>query len=85
MACLVDLNEYLALFPGAKLTDKFGMIDLNKIVLNSIPNSWSKQAYVQRFDGESITFKNAVNVFEHMKIAKYIYKVVVKPSYKKLL
>ena len=58
VACLIDLNEYLAFFPGGKLTNKIGMIDLNKIVLNSVTNSWSKQAYVQVFDCKSVNFKS---------------------------
>ena len=48
-------------------------------------NVWSRQAYVQVFDCEYIAFKKAVNIFEHMEIAKSIYKGVVEPSYKKLL
>ena len=47
-----------------------------------MPNSWSKQAYVQGFHFESVTFKNAVNMFERMKIAEYIYEYVVEPSQK---
>ena len=45
-ARLIDLNEYLASFPGATLNDKIDVTKLNKILLNSMPNSWSKQAYV---------------------------------------
>ena len=47
-----------------------------------MPNSWSKQVYVQGFDWESITFKKAVNMFEQMKIVESIYEGVVEPSYK---
>ena len=47
-----------------------------------MPNIWSKQAYVQGFGFESISFKNFVNMFEQMGIAESIYKVVVE-SYKK--
>ena len=50
-----------------------------------MPNSWSKQAYIQGFDCEYITFKKSVNIFERMEIADSIYKGVVEPSYKKLL
>ena len=46
-------------------------------------NSWYKQAYVQGFDFESISFEKAVNMFEQMEITKYIYEGVVEPSYKK--
>ena len=40
-------------------------------------NIWSKQAYVQGFDFESILFKKYVNTFEQMEIAEFIYKGVV--------
>ena len=51
-ARLINLNEYLASFTGATLTAKFGITELNKILFNSMPNSWYKQAYVQSFDCE---------------------------------
>ena len=54
-ARLIDLNEYLASFPWVNLTDKIGVTELNEILLKSIPNSWSKQAYLQGFDFESVT------------------------------
>ena len=71
-ARLIDLNEYLASFPGATLTDKIGVIKINEIFLNSMPKIWSKQAYIQVFDCESITFKKYVNMFERMEIAESI-------------
>ena len=40
-------------------------------------NSWSKQAYVQGSHCKYISFKKDVNMFELMKIARYIYKGVV--------
>ena len=46
VACLIDLNEYLASFPGATFSDKIGVTELNEILLNSMPNSWSNTAYV---------------------------------------
>ena len=79
MARLIELNEYLALFHGAALSDKFGVTDLNKSLLNSMPNSWSKQAYVQGFDRDF--FFKAVNIFEKMEISGSIYEGVVEPSY----
>ena len=54
-ARLIDLKEYLASFPGENLTDKTGITELNEILLNIMPNIWSKQAYVQGFDCEFIT------------------------------
>ena len=47
---LIGLNNYLASFHGAKLNENIGMTELNEILLNSMPNSWSKQAYVRGFD-----------------------------------
>ena len=42
-ANLIELNEYLASFPGDTTADNIGITKLNKIILNSMPNSWSKQ------------------------------------------
>ena len=53
----------------------------SEILLNSTPNSWYKQTYVQGFDFESISFKMSVNIFECMEIAESIYEGVVTPSY----
>ena len=52
---LIDFNDYLAAFPGVKGADNIVETDLNEILLNSMPNVWSKQAYVQCFDCETIT------------------------------
>ena len=54
-ARLIDINEYLTSFPGATLNDKIGVNELKEILQNIIPNSWSRQAYLQVFDCESIT------------------------------
>ena len=35
-------------------------------------NKWSKQAFIQVFDYDHITFKKAVIMFEHMKISRFI-------------
>ena len=66
---LIDLDEYLAFFPGAIMTDKIGVTELNEILLNSMPNIWYNQAYVQGFDYEYISFKNSINMFERMEIS----------------
>ena len=50
--------------------------------LNSIPNGWSKQAYVQGFGCEYITLKY-LNIFECMEIAESIYEGFVRTCYKK--
>ena len=53
---LIDLNDYLDAFPVAKASDKIGEMELNKIILNSMPNGWIKQAYVKGFYFEAINF-----------------------------
>ena len=78
---LIDLNDYFESFLVETLTDKIGITELNRILLNIMPNSWSKQSYIQGFDCKSITFKNDVNIFEHMKIAESMYEGVVEPSH----
>ena len=72
-ASLIVLNDYLASFPGSKLTEKIGMRELNETLLNSVPNNWSKRAYVLVFDCEYIIFLKYANMFERMKISEYIY------------
>ena len=61
-ACLVDLNEYLAVFPGVTITEIFCVTELDKNLLTSIPNSCSNQAYVQGFDCEYISFKSVYHI-----------------------
>ena len=82
-ARLIDLNEHLASFLGAIFSGKIGITELNDILLNSMHNSWSKQAYVQGFECEYISFKKSVNIFERMEIDESIYEGVVETSYKK--
>ena len=43
---LIDFNDYLPSFPGSTPTQKIGMTELNEMFFNSMPNNWSKQAYV---------------------------------------
>ena len=47
---LIDMNEHLASFPGETLDNKICVTELNKIILNSMPDSWPKKGYVQGFD-----------------------------------
>ena len=82
---LIDLNNNLVSFPGATLKYNISVTEIHEILLNSIPSSWYKQAYIQDFDCESITFKKAVNMFESMEIDESIYEGVIEPSYKNLL
>ena len=74
-AHLIDLDEYLASFPGATMAYKIGVTELNTILLKSMPNIWYNQACVQGFDCESIILKKAVNMFERTEISESTYEV----------
>ena len=74
-AYLIDLKEYLASFPGETFTDKIGVTKLNEILPNNFPNSWSKQAYVQGFDCESINLKSILICFSVWKSLSLFTKV----------
>ena len=82
VARVMDLNEYLDYCPGSTLYDTIGPCYPKNTILNSMPNIWSNQAYVQGFDCEYISFMKSVNMFEKTEIAEAIYKGVVEPSYK---
>ena len=84
VARLIELNNFLSLFPGAKLTEKIKVAKINEILLNSMPNSWSKQAHVQGFYCKSVNFKKDINIFECMDISESIYEGLVEPYYKNL-
>ena len=47
---MIDLNDYLAVFPGSKASDKIRETSLNGILFHSVPNSWIRQSYVQGFN-----------------------------------
>ena len=54
-ACIIEPNEHLDEFYRGKASDKIGKTELNKILLNTIPNGWNKKAYIQGFDCEKLT------------------------------
>ena len=56
-ACIIDLNKYFSVLPGAKESDECFETEFNDIVLNSMPNIWTRQAYVQGFYFETNTLK----------------------------
>ena len=53
---LIYLNGYLDYITEVTMTDKIGGTKINEILLNIIPDSWSKQSYIQGFYCESISF-----------------------------
>ena len=71
---LIELNEYLDLLPGTKLTDKICMTEMNKIMLNSMPDSWIEQACMQGFDCGCITFKNLLSYLKAWRLMNLFKK-----------
>ena len=70
MDCLIELSKYLYSLPGAKMSEKIGVIDIDEILLISLPKSLSKQEFVQGFDYEYTTLENSVDMFEHIDISE---------------
>ena len=62
-AFLIDLNENLAFFTGAKLYDKIGVMELNENFLNSMPNIWIKQVHVQGFTASILLLRKQLSCF----------------------
>ena len=52
---MINPNEDFYVFHWEKGSDEICKIELNKIVLNSMPNSWNNQTYMQGFDCKTIT------------------------------
>ena len=46
---LMDINEYLSLFPGSDNMKKIADEEMNEIILHTVPIVWMKQAYLQGF------------------------------------
>ena len=72
---MITLNEYVAAFPRTKESGNIGEMDLDGILLNSMTNVWSNQAYVQGFDCETITSKKLFICFNAWKLWKQFMKV----------
>ena len=49
--------QVLGFVPWVKTDSKIGLTYLKEVLLNSMPNIWSKQVYVQVFECKSITLK----------------------------
>ena len=71
----IDLNEYLASSPGANLTNKIGVSELDEILLNSMPNIWYNQDYVQGLDCDYITKKKPLTCLSVCKLMSLYTKV----------
>ena len=70
----MKINNYPTLFPGSSVSKKMATEELNKILLQSLSNEWTKQAYLQGWDLEVIIYKDTCKMFERMEIAEKFYK-----------
>ena len=81
-ACMIGLNNYLGVFPVSKAIDKIGETKLNGILLKSIRNGCSKQAYVHGFCYEAVTLKRLsilLNAWRFRKPSmKVLYNIPIK-------
>ena len=66
-AYLIDNNEYLSTFHGAKASDKIDNMELIEIFLNSAPNSCIRRVYFQGFRRKYI----ALNMHTCLNTWKY--------------
>ena len=46
---LMDINEYLPLFPGSDNMKIIADEEMNEIILHTVPIVWMKQAHLQGF------------------------------------
>ena len=74
-ARLIDLNGYVASFPGGAFTDNISVTELNEILLNIMHNSWSKQAYIQDFIVGLLLFKSLLICLIVWKLLSLFTKV----------
>ena len=54
-----------------------GKLDMNEILLHSMPNGWYKKEYVQVLESEFKTFRKSDSMFKHMKFLNRSKNVVV--------
>ena len=78
MSCIIEMNEFLNLFPGSYDIEKLDYKELGGIWLNYIPTSWDNNANVQIFEFYPDNYKKTIFLFERIETAKNIHKYVVK-------
>ena len=63
-ARLTELNNYPPLFPGSSANKKMALEELDEILLHAVPNGCAKQAYIQGWDFEMMSYKATCELFE---------------------
>ena len=63
---MTDINKYLAIFTDYISIRKIGDTESNNLLLQIMPNGWSRQEHVKIFYFEIIYFKQESNMFERI-------------------
>ena len=71
---LMELNNYLTLFPGSSSSKKMDPEELNEILLQAVLKLWARRAYLQVWDLNGKTYNDTRDMFELMEITEEIYK-----------
>ena len=66
----IELDNYLPLFPGSRTSKKIPPKELNNILLHTVPNGWTKQAYLQGWDFKGKTYKETCETVKRMYIVE---------------
>ena len=74
-AQLMEINNFLPLFPGYDPTKKIPSKELNEILLHAVPNGWGKHSYLRGWYFEMSTYRETCAVFDQMEISKQVYTV----------
>ena len=59
---MIELNEYLAIFPASDINRKIVEMELCGILLHIMTNSWITQAFVQGFDFDRVHTKMSISL-----------------------
>ena len=73
-ARLIEMNNFLPLFPGLDVSRKMEPEERNEILLHAVTNAWAKQSYLQGWDFELKTYKETFAMFERMEVAEQFYE-----------
>ena len=73
-ARLTEINNFLPIFPVLDATKNIPPKEINEILIYALPNSWSKQAYLQGWDFKMKTFRETCAIFDLMEISEQVYK-----------
>ena len=73
-AWLMELNDYLPIFPELSDTNKIPPKEINKIILHAVPHGWAKQYYLQGWYFKGETYKETCDTFGLMEISDQVYK-----------